>query len=309
MRSRRIAAKLGRFREQRLRPRVRDGRCTTAGPGFMKGGRVKMSGKIGSLTAAVSAATFTAILLVSGAAAEGGAPNNATIYSCYKASGAGTGQILIVQEATLCSSLGTGWTKLNWNGVGPKGDKGDTGETGADGPQGPVGPAGPAGPQGEPGADGAQGPAGPAGADGAQGPAGPAGPAGPQGEPGADGAQGAAGPAGPAGPQGEPGADGAQGPAGPAGPAGPKGDTGPAGTATVTVVSTAVNSQLVTASCGAGKHAIGGGGNGTGNRNVTGSFPSTNAGVAASGTNPAAWTARFSSSNAENTAYAICVSD
>jgi hypothetical protein len=66
----------------------------------------------------------------------------------------------------------------------------------------------------------------------------------------------------------------------------------------------------VTASCGTGKHAIGGGGNGNGNRVVIGSFPSTNSGVAvASSTNPAAWTARFDTSNANNIAYAICVSD
>ena len=89
--------------------------------------------KIGSLTAAVSAAALTAVLLTSGAAAEAGDPSPGLIYSCYKASGAGAGQIVIVQPTTVCASLGTGWTKLNWNAVGPKGDKGDTG---AQGPQG-----------------------------------------------------------------------------------------------------------------------------------------------------------------------------
>jgi hypothetical protein len=63
----------------------------------------------------------------------------------------------------------------------------------------------------------------------------------------------------------------------------------------------------VIASCGAGNHAIGGGGNGNGNRVLIGSFPSDTAGVAHSGANPPAWTARFDTANNNNFAYAICV--
>ena len=39
-----------------------------------------------------------------------------------RASARDTGQIMIVQQNTLCSSLGAGWTKLNWNAKGEKGD-------------------------------------------------------------------------------------------------------------------------------------------------------------------------------------------
>ncbi len=118
--------------------------------------------------------------------------------------------------------------------AGPEGPAGPDGQVGPSGPAGPEGPAGPAGPTGP------EGPAGPSG-----GPAGPAGPEGPAG---------AAGPAGPAGPAG------AAGPAGPAGPAGSAGLMRVAGTGVVDADAEKNEIYTVTASCGAGKVAYGGGG-------------------------------------------------
>jgi S-layer homology domain len=128
---------------------------------------------------------------------------------------------------------------------------------------GPEGPAGPTGPEGPAGATGSAGPAGPEGPEGPEGPAGapggPAGPAGPAGPSGPAGPAGAAGPAGPAG---------ATGPAGAAGPAGPAGPGGTPGLVRVVGATSASDadadkgeSYTVTATCGAGKVAYGGGGN------------------------------------------------
>lgn len=106
------------------------------------------------------------------------------------------------------------------------------------GPQGPTGADGAVGPQGATGADGAAGAQGPTGADGA------------------------------VGPQGATGADGAVGPAGPTGDVGPQGPTGAAGgvtglqfvyAASYTQIPPLTNQATSTASCPAGKVAIGGG--------------------------------------------------
>ena len=165
--------------------------------------------------------------------------------------------------------------------AGPQGAKGDTGATGSQGATGPQGPKGDVGAglkivgtvanSGALPATGTTGDAylisgdlwvwtgsawtnaGPVqGPQGATGPAGATGATGPQGATGTTGATGAIGPAGPAGP------------VGPAGPAGPTGATGAAGTAAVTVHSQAYTiaagaTQAVTANCGAGQKAVGGG--------------------------------------------------
>lgn len=166
--------------------------------------------------------------------------------------------------------------------VGPQGASGAEGAPGAMGPMGPagpVGPAGPIGPAGPAGPEGPQGVAGAAGLTGPPGPMGPVGPAGPEGAQGAAGVPGAAGPIGPAGPAGPEGAQGAQGPQGtsgpagamgPMGPIGPMGPAGPQGVPGVSgyevvatpVVSVTVNGNQTTtlsAACPAGKIAVGGG--------------------------------------------------
>jgi hypothetical protein len=81
------------------------------------------------------------------------------------------------------------------------------------------------------------------------------------------------------------------------------------------VVSNSANAVTVTADCGVGNHAIGGGvktvkatGNSNNAANVQGSYPSNQTGTAqASGTNPRAWSATFFAADPSNTAYAICV--
>lgn len=141
------------------------------------------------------------------------------------------------------------------------------GVIGAVGPAGPPGAPGPAGPQG---AQGLTGPAGPAGGIGPAGPAGAIGPVGPSGSAGAAGPVGPAGPVGAAGPAGAPGSAGPMGPMGPVGPIGPAGPQGPAGVSGYEVVSevspiagsisvAGFAGYTATASCPAGKHAIGGG--------------------------------------------------
>lgn len=89
------------------------------------------------------------------------------------------------------------------------------------------------------------------------GPVGPAGPQGLQGPVGPAGERGATGDAGPTGPQGAPGPQGSQGPQGPAGPAGSQLVTG----APVTSAANAPRNTVVTATatCPAGKVALGGG--------------------------------------------------
>jgi hypothetical protein len=169
--------------------------------------------------------------------------------------------------------------------AGPKGDPGEAGpngdprpagpkgDTGADGPKGETGAAGPkgdtgaAGPQGERGLTGAQGetgatgPGGPEGPQGLQGVAGPTGPQGLQGVAGPEGPQGPQGVAGPIGPQGP---AGVQGPMGLTGPQGPQGVPGVSGYQVVVTPLTTVSingnqTTTLSAVCPAGKVAIGGG--------------------------------------------------
>ncbi len=154
--------------------------------------------------------------------------------------------------------------------AGPQGEIGAMGPAGAAGADGAVGPMGPAGPQGDPGAQGAAGPAGVDGAVGPMGPSGPQGFSGPQGEIGATGPagpQGVAGSVGPAGPQGTAGTAGPAGPQGAPGPAGPTGAQGAAGLSGYEVVGTplttvTINGNQTTAltiACPAGKIAVAGG--------------------------------------------------
>ena len=65
---------------------------------------------------------------------------------------------------------------------------------------------------------------------------------------------------------------------------------------------------MATADCTLGFHATGGGGN-PASGDMMASYPSDSAGaaVAAGSTNPRYWTAKFSTGNMSNTAYAICV--
>ena len=126
--------------------------------------------------------------------------------------------------------------------------KGDTGSQGTQGPIGPVGPQGPGGSAGGNGPQGPPGPQGPAGAQGPQGPAGQTGPAGATGQTGQQGQAGATGQTGPAGQTGPTGATGAQGPAGLSGLA----------TVVATSASNSNTDRDITATCPAGKTAIGG---------------------------------------------------
>lgn len=174
--------------------------------------------------------------------------------------------------------------------AGPAGPKGDTGSTGAQGPQGPTGPQGPVGAglkivgsvatSGDLPASGTTGDAYLVGGDlwvwtgSAWTDAGPVqGPKGDTGSTGPAGATGATGPQGPKGDTGATGAVGATGPAGSTGPAGPTGPQGPAGTAAVTVHTqafslnasgTSGDQGAVTANCGTGQLAVGGGFDSTG---------------------------------------------
>lgn len=112
-------------------------------------------------------------------------------------------------------------TRVTWNQRGPRGLPGPQGAAGSPGPQGPAGPAGPSGPTGPQGPPGDAGVAGPRGAEGPEGP------------------------------------DGPEGPAGPPGPSGSQLVTG----APVTSLANAPRNTIVTAtaSCPAGKTALGGG--------------------------------------------------
>ena len=83
-----------------------------------------------------------------------GNPAVTTYYACVNNT---TGAITIVIATTTCK---TGFHKIQWNQVGPKGA---TGATGAVGPKGATGATGATGPQGATGATGATGPQGPAG--------------------------------------------------------------------------------------------------------------------------------------------------
>jgi hypothetical protein len=182
---------------------------------------------------------------------------------------------------------GTGGPAGPTGPTGPQVATGAQGEQGPAGAQGATGPAGPQGATGPQGAIGSQGPAGPQGATGSQGPAGP---------------QGATGSQGPAGPPGEPGLQ------GPAGPQGEPGPTGPAGTfsAATVVVRTAMGAGNtaggITASCGAGEVAIGGGVDASsGNHKVVTSKPAGGSTT----TPPTGWAGK-SDNAATITVYALC---
>jgi hypothetical protein len=161
------------------------------------------------------------------------------------------------------------------------------GDPGSQGPTGPTGPIGPAGADSTvPGATGPTGPIGPAGADstvpGATGPTGPTGPIGPAG------------------------------PTGPQGPTGATGGPGPASVATI-AAGDSLTADSVTADCGSGNHATGGGGRSNYEDDVLrASYPSDSAGAAVTGTNPQYWTAVFSLAlghtiHAHLVAYAMCI--
>ncbi len=122
-------------------------------------------------------------------------------------------------------------------------------------------------------------------------------------------AAGVPGPMGPTGPTGATGLTGATGPIGPTGPTGLTGPTGPAGTAATTTATTVANDWIVVADCGAGNHVIGGGGTSYTNLvQLTGSFPSGSGGVPTTATTRY-WTAVFTATSANNTAFAMCAPD
>jgi hypothetical protein len=67
---------------------------------------------------------------------------------------------------------------------------------------------------------------------------------------------------------------------------------------------TATGTTTATANCTGGMHAIGGGG--TANTgSLTASYPSNNSGNVQTGTNPSAWTAKFTT-GATGSVYTIC---
>jgi hypothetical protein len=69
------------------------------------------------------------------------------------------------------------------------------------------------------------------------------------------------------------------------------------------------NATTVTADCGSGSHATGGGGS-SASKIVQQSYPSDSGGTAVgSGTNPRYWTVKFDGNTGSNTAYALCVPD
>ena len=105
------------------------------------------------------------------------------------------------------------------------------------------------------------------------------------------------------------GPQGIQGATGATGATGPTGATGSAGVSTV-VVSAGADNTTVTATCTAGRFAIGGGGQGATGHSLTASFPSTSGGVAVTTGSATSWTAIFDSSSGStnNTAFVTCVS-
>jgi len=285
----------------------------------------------------VSSGPQASIIVVSPSAT--GCPAGYTAY--HVATGAGGGGSGATGPTGATGAPGaTGPTGATGAGVaGPTGPTGAPGGPGAIGPTGATGAgvAGPAGPTGPTGNDGLPGAAGPTGATGAgvAGPTGPTGPTGNDGLPGATGPTGAtgAGTPGAAGPTGAtgvgtPGATGPTGPTG-AGTAGATGATGPTGatgsSASVTVQSVTQGVGLadlfvsVTSSCGAGFHAVGGGGSASGTfvtvPVMSESFPSNNGGndSADGTTNPAAWTTSWVADVAvlggTVTTYAICMAN
>jgi hypothetical protein len=185
---------------------------------------------------------------------------------------------------------GAAGPKGDTGAAGPKGDTGLKGDTGAAGPKGDTGlkgDAGGAGPKGDTGAAGPQGEtgaAGPKGDTGAVGPQGDPGVAGPKGDTGVAGPKGDTGATGAQGLKGDPGAPGATGPMGPIGPQGAQGVQGIPGMSGHEVVFTPFTSFTVNgnqtvalnATCPAGKVAIAGGFDVSGNTaslTPVGSFP------------------------------------
>jgi hypothetical protein len=159
----------------------------------------------------------------------------------------------------------------------------------------------PAGPQGDKGDKGDQGPKGDTGGAGAQGPKGDTGTPGPQGVQGPKGETGGAGAQGPKGDTGARGLQGVQGPKGETGATGAPGAKGSAGFLGFYVNTVASSSLVVSASCGSGHRATGGGGN-SASYDVLASYPITSA------TAPTGWTVKFSGygDGSPNTVYVIC---
>jgi Collagen triple helix repeat (20 copies) len=199
-----------------------------------------------SLTFVGPAGIVAALLLltqVASGASPTKIPNAAGVYSgCYQVA---SGALRLVPGTVRCRGSER---RVRWSQRGPKGPAGAEGPQGQPGAQGLQGAQGPSGSQGVRGSTGLQGPIGPAGPQGPQGEQGEPGPAGPQGDPG------------PQGDQGDPG------PQGPPGAPGPQGDPGPAGAQLVTgtPVTSAANAArnttvTATATCPAGKVALGGG--------------------------------------------------
>jgi hypothetical protein len=186
---------------------------------------------------------------------------------------------------------------------GPAGVGGVTGPSGVPGPPGPAGVGGGAGPAGAPGPPGpagvggagVPGPPGPAGIDGPTGPAGVDGPAGVSGPPGPAGVDGVDGPAGIPGPPGPAGVDGVDGGAGPAGEPGPPGPGGAsAAESSSLVTATGPCSPSCSVSCSGSGRVLGGGGFCADYLKV--SYPSS----------ISTWRVVCSTSNADDSVYAIC---
>jgi hypothetical protein len=177
-------------------------------------------------------AVMACLFVLGGAGLAGAASQSDKLVACYSTE---DGTVQMRRMSGLPSRCPRGWVRFTWSASGPQGEVG---------PQGPTGPTG------------LQGPTGPMGPQGLQGPAGAMGPTGPEGPPGDIGTVGPTGPIGPTG------ATGPQGDPGPQGPTGPAGSPGIWGLELVSV-SSAEDSAVrksVTATCPAGKNAIGGGG-------------------------------------------------
>jgi hypothetical protein len=196
---------------------------------------------IATLGAMALAVTVAPTLTVLGHAGTGG---SGQVHACVNPNT----KVMTLAKSKASAKCPTGQTALHWAKQGEPGPKGDPGDPG--GPKGDTGAQGPVGPQGDTGAKGNK------GDDGDQGPKGDTGsqgPVGPQGDTGVTGT---------AGPQGD---TGSQGPQGDTGQQGPQGDTGPAysiGYQRVSGTTSSTNNttpKTATATCPAGKVAVGGG--------------------------------------------------
>lgn len=205
---------------------------------------------------------------------------------------------------------GTAGAKGDKGDAGPQGEPGPAGAMGDTGPMGPRGDAGAAGPNGDTGLTGLKGDAGPAGARGEIGASGAPGPKGDQGVAGLVGPKGDTGAAGPEGASGATGQTGGTGAVGPMGPMGPQGTPGVGGyellaTPLTTVSINGNQTTTLTAACPAGKIAIGGGFDYSGNvapLSTVASFPSA----------ADVWTVRVrlsqvSAATFQGRVYVICV--